>query len=42
MKYKRLVVTQRGGPEMLQIVEDDLRPPAAGEARVRVLAAAVS
>lgn len=42
MKYKRLVVTQRGGPEMLQIVEDDLRPPAAGEARVRVLAGAVS
>jgi NADPH:quinone reductase-like Zn-dependent oxidoreductase len=42
MKYKRLVVTQRGGPEMLQIVEDDLRPPSAGETRVQVLAAAVS
>jgi NADPH:quinone reductase-like Zn-dependent oxidoreductase len=42
MKYKRLVVTQRGGPEMLQIVEDDLRPPSASEARVHVLAAAVS
>lgn len=42
MKYKRLVVTQRGGPEMLHIIEDELRPPAANEARVRVLAAAVS
>jgi NADPH:quinone reductase-like Zn-dependent oxidoreductase len=42
MKYNRLVVTQRGGPEMLQIIKDELRPPAANEARVRVLAAAVS
>ncbi len=42
MKYRRLVVTQRGGPETLQIIEDELRPPAAGEARVQVLAAAVS
>jgi NADPH:quinone reductase-like Zn-dependent oxidoreductase len=42
MKYKRILVTQRGGPETLQIVESDLRPPAAREARVQVLAAAVS
>ncbi len=42
MKYKRFVVTRRGGPEMMQIVEDELRPPAAGEVRLRVLAAAVS
>jgi len=27
-----------GAAEMLQIAEDDLRPPAAGEARVQVLA----
>jgi NADPH:quinone reductase-like Zn-dependent oxidoreductase len=39
MKYKSIVVTQRGGPEVLQIVENDLRPPAQGEARIRVLAA---
>ncbi len=42
MRYRRVVVTQRGGPEMLRVVEGELRPPAPGEARVRVLAAAVS
>jgi NADPH:quinone reductase-like Zn-dependent oxidoreductase len=41
MKYKSIVVTQRGGPEVLQIVENELRPPSAGEARVRILATAV-
>jgi NADPH:quinone reductase-like Zn-dependent oxidoreductase len=42
MKYRRIVVAQRGGPEVLRVVEEDLRPPAAREARVQVLAAAVS
>jgi len=42
MKYKSVVVTTKGGPEVLQVVENDLRPPSAGEARIRVLAAAVS
>jgi NADPH:quinone reductase-like Zn-dependent oxidoreductase len=41
MKYKSVVVTQRGGLEALQIMENDLRPPVEGEARVRVLATAV-
>ena len=41
MKYKSVVVTKRGGPDILQIVENDLRPPAAKEARVKVLAAGV-
>jgi NADPH:quinone reductase-like Zn-dependent oxidoreductase len=41
MKYKRVVVTRRGGPETLQVVEDDLRSPGAGEARVKVLATPV-
>jgi len=41
MKYKSIVVTQHGGPEVMQIVENDLRPPSAGEARIKVLAAAV-
>ncbi len=41
MNYKSIVVTKRGGPEMLQIVENDLRPPAAGEARIRILATPV-
>lgn len=35
--YKSVVVTARGGPEVLQVVENDLRLPAAGEARIRVL-----
>jgi len=42
MKYRSLLVTQCGGPEVLQVVERDLRPPAKGEVRIRVLAATVS
>jgi NADPH:quinone reductase-like Zn-dependent oxidoreductase len=42
MTYKCVVATRRGGPEVLQVVEHDLRAPAAGKVRVRVLAAAVS
>lgn len=42
MKYRSVVAARRGGPEVLQIVENELRAPEAGEARVRVLAAAVS
>jgi NADPH:quinone reductase-like Zn-dependent oxidoreductase len=41
MKYKSVDVTARGGPEVLQIVEHDLRLPAAGEARIKILAAPV-
>jgi NADPH:quinone reductase-like Zn-dependent oxidoreductase len=41
MKYKSLLVTRFGGPEVFQVVEKDLRAPAAGEARIRVLAAPV-
>jgi NADPH:quinone reductase-like Zn-dependent oxidoreductase len=42
MNYKSVVVTQSGGPEALQIVEKDLRPPSSGEIRIKILAAAVS
>lgn len=35
--YKSIVVTRRGGPEALQIVENELRAPAPGEARIRIL-----
>jgi len=42
MKYHSLLVTQCGGPEVLQVVERELRPPAKGEVRIRVLAATVS
>jgi NADPH:quinone reductase-like Zn-dependent oxidoreductase len=41
MKYKSVIVTQRGGLETVQIMENDLRPPAAEEARIRVLATPV-
>jgi NADPH:quinone reductase-like Zn-dependent oxidoreductase len=33
MKYKSVLATKRGGPEVLQIVENDLRKPAQGEVR---------
>ena len=29
-KYKSVIVTERGGPEVLKVVENDLRVPAAG------------
>jgi len=41
MQYKSVVATSRGGPETLQIVQNDLRPPAPGEARVKILAVPV-
>lgn len=41
MKYKSVVVTKHGGPEVLQIVENELRLPTSREARIRVLAAGV-
>jgi NADPH:quinone reductase-like Zn-dependent oxidoreductase len=41
MKYKSVIVTTRGGPEVLQVIEKGLRLPTAREARVKVLAAPV-
>jgi len=41
MKYKSVIVTTRGGPETLQIIENDLRPPRCKEARIKTLAAPV-
>jgi NADPH:quinone reductase-like Zn-dependent oxidoreductase len=41
MKYKSVIVTARGGPEVLQIVENELRAPTAGEVRIKILAAPV-
>jgi NADPH:quinone reductase-like Zn-dependent oxidoreductase len=41
MIYKSVVVTRRGGPEVMQIVENELRAPAPGEARIKVLATSV-
>jgi NADPH:quinone reductase-like Zn-dependent oxidoreductase len=41
VKYKSVVVTKRGGPEVLEVVENELRLPTAKEARIKVLAAGV-
>jgi len=41
MIYKSVAVTKRGGPDALQVIENDLRAPAAGEARIKILAACV-
>jgi NADPH:quinone reductase-like Zn-dependent oxidoreductase len=41
MNYKSVVVTRRGGLDALQIIENDLRAPAAGEVRVKILASPV-
>jgi NADPH:quinone reductase-like Zn-dependent oxidoreductase len=42
MKHHRVVVTRHGGPDVLQVLEEDLPEPGAGEVRVKVLAAGVS
>jgi NADPH:quinone reductase-like Zn-dependent oxidoreductase len=39
--YKSISVAERGGPEALKVVENELRPPASGEARIRILAVPV-
>jgi NADPH:quinone reductase-like Zn-dependent oxidoreductase len=36
----RVVVTRRGGPEMLLVIEEDLPEPAPDEVRIQVEAAA--
>lgn len=42
LKNHRVVVTQHGGPEVLQLVEVDIPEPQTGEVRVKVLAAGIS
>ena len=34
MKHHRVVVMRHGGPDVLQVVEEDLPEPRAGEVRV--------
>ncbi|MGD8457697.1 MAG: medium chain dehydrogenase/reductase family protein [Anaerolineales bacterium] len=41
MKYKSIVVTEHGGPEVLKVVENDLQVPAPGEVRIKILATPV-
>jgi len=38
----RIIVTRYGGPDALQVVEDERPEPKCGEVRVRVLAAGVA
>ncbi|HET9487744.1 MAG TPA: medium chain dehydrogenase/reductase family protein [Chryseosolibacter sp.] len=42
MKYKHIFVTHYGGPDELQVVEEECPEPKKGEVRVRVLTAGVS
>lgn len=39
--YRAVMLTRKGGPEALQVVEQPLEPPGAGELRIRVSAAGV-
>ena len=38
----RIVVTERGGPEVMELIKERLPEPKAGEVRVKVAAAGVS
>ena len=42
MKHKRVIVTQYGGPESIQVIEEPCPEPKAGEARIKVLNAGVA
>src|SRR5216110_3258825 len=42
MKHTRIIVTHYGGPDALQVLEEECPEPKAGEVRVRVLAAGVA
>ena len=41
MKYKSVIITHKGAPDVLKVVDNDLREPVAGEARIKVLATGV-
>jgi NADPH2:quinone reductase len=41
-KHRRVVVTRHGGPDVLQMIEEERPEPGAGEARVQVQVAGVS
>ena len=38
MKYKSVVITKKGSPEVLKVVESEFRAPRSGETRIKVLA----
>ena len=41
MKYKSVIVTKKGSPEVLQVIENDLQVPSDRDARIKVLAVPV-
>ncbi len=41
MKYKSVIITRKGGPEVLKVVEQELREPQSGEVRIKILATGV-
>jgi NADPH:quinone reductase-like Zn-dependent oxidoreductase len=41
MKYKKILVRKHGGPEVFEVVENEIRPCKQGEVRIHVLAASV-
>lgn len=41
MKYKSVIVPHRGSPDVLQVIENDLRTPSHEEVRIKVIAAPV-
>jgi NADPH2:quinone reductase len=42
VKHRRIIITRYGGPDALQMIEEECPTPKRGEVRVRVLAAGVS
>jgi len=42
MKHKRILITHYGGPDAIQLVEEECPEPKKGEVRVKILAAGVS
>ncbi len=42
MKYRRIVVTKHGGPEVLRVLEQEVPEPGSGQVRARIQAAGVS
>ncbi len=41
MKYKSVTVTRKGSPDVLKVIENDLRAPLAGEVRIKILATTI-
>jgi len=42
MKNTRVIITAKGGPEVLKVIEEDLSEPRTGEVRLKVLATGVA